>query len=186
MFGDVMKIKNESKWDTKDLVRVIKLVCKNVGTCPRFIKVVQARNYGGTAFRLSNLIELRVPKTTLKCYGMNANEIIDVIDSNFREEPQPFAVREFSQILTHELHHLQGLNHEDMVNHWNIDVSYTDGMTVSPRKDKPKVPRDLKTERRQHVDELIMDKELKVKRLQNQLKKLYKRKKYYESRGCTK
>ena len=182
MSGDVMKIKNESKWDTKDLMRVIKLVCKNVGTCPRFIKVVQARNSGGTAFRLSNNIELRVPKTTLKCYGLDVNGVAELIDSNFREEPQPFAVKSFAQILTHELHHLQGLNHDDMVNYWNIDVGYTDGMVVNPMKEKPKVPRDLVADRRQHVIEMIADKESRVKRLQNQLKKLYKRKKYYESR----
>lgn len=178
-----MKIKNESKWETKDLIRVIKVVCKNVGTYPKSMHIVQARNYGGTAFRLFDRIELRVPKTTLKCYGLNANGVADLIDSNFREELQPFAVKSFAQILTHELHHLQGLGHEDMMNYWQIDVSYVDGMTVNPKKEKPKVLRDLKTERREHVVEMIADKESRVKRLQNQLKKLYKRKKYYESRG---
>ena len=164
-----MKIENNSHWDSEDIRRLVRLCVKKSAIDKeslRYVIVETGRRkyggigYSGTAYRFGRRITMRVPmpsKTT-------------------------FDTKQFSQIMMHELDHIRGLSHGDMIEHNRIDVSWVDDFEVKPRQPKPKKVRNLKQERYEHVLKLIKKNERKLKSTQTRLKSLYKKKRYYEKK----
>lgn len=83
--------------------------------------------------------------------------------------------------MTHEIGHTINLDHKDMSDKAEYGQSeWAKGFAVGPRRDKPKEKVDVRAVRHGRVLMLIKEKESRLKRLENALKKLYRKKKYYE------
>ncbi len=174
-----MKIVNKTFWNTKDLRKLFHEVCKHEGvTTHRTIEIVPSKrsgNYSGLGSFRRNWVRLRVPAKAEQFVIGNDGKG-QWIGRNL-ENPDS---QKIAQILIHEIGHNQTLHHKDMANCWNFDCEWAKAFLINKTITKPKLPVDLKAKRHKCVLVRIKDKEAKVKRLQNQLKKLYKKKKYYE------
>lgn len=163
-----MQIKNTSHWNSEELRMLVRRCVKESGIDPKSIRTIIVetgrRKYGmigysGCAQRFYRYVKMRVPKTTT---------------------PITFDKEQFCQVLMHELDHLRGLDHNEMISIGEIDVSWHEEYKISAKQPKPKVKRDLKNERYEHTLKLIKRNERKFKATQTRLKTLYKRRHYYE------
>ena len=111
---------NETEWSTLALRKLIDEACVFRGFFDlKLIKIIYAKNrtknrkYNGTSWPLYAHITIRVPKPD-------------------RDLGEPFNTKKFVQILLHELDHLRGLEHRDMVKWWTLETSGLEHRWVSP------------------------------------------------------
>jgi hypothetical protein len=171
-----MKINNKTNWNEKDLRKIfskaMSLNDKIEGRYPRksqlLVEVVYAKRtwakidnqFSGYAYRNGNYMKLKVPR-------------------------KQFDQRLLARVFIHELYHCRGFSHDQMGEvYLNIKNLEEDNWALEypvrkilPKK-KPK--EDLQIKRYEHVLAMLKDKQLKLKRLQKQVKKWNAKKKYYE------
>lgn len=174
MYGDVMRMKNKTEWDTKQLQKVVREICRVSGLAePRVCEFEKSRShwFHGLGTLGGSWIKIFIPTKRYVCG----------FDGKWQFVPlESLSGGDMATLIIHELRHNTGTTDSDMLDNFDsIDLSKVNMMVIGKRKEKLKVPRDLVSERSHRVIGLIADKESRVKRLQNQLKKLYKRKKYY-------
>lgn len=155
-----MKLDNRTDWDTKDLRRLCLAVIKHVGSKHHIITVEYSkrRRYHGLA---------QVGGTKIWMYVLKEN----------------FNVRDFAQILQHEIGHNMKLRHEDMASCWHFNTDYCKDLTVNKRaiKEKPKV--DLQKIRHEQARKKVQELASKLKRTETLLKKWQKKVRYYEKKN---
>ena len=171
-----MKIQNETKWRTKDLQRLVADVCRQTGfDKPKKVVFVNSHSWRvhGVAWLHSGIIKIFMPTKEIGTGSDGVSTWQPLV------EVSGTMLEAVGEIVAHELRHAMAGEHDE-----DLDINaehVTLDFVVAKQEAKLKVPRDLVSERRQHVVEMIADKESKVKGLQNQLKKLYKRRGYYGS-----
>jgi len=156
-----MRMENKTRFDTLQLRKLVSAICKSSGYDEPIVCVFDySRNvcWHGLGSLGAKWIKIFVPRSVTRFTGADCADLI-----------------------IHELRHNTGLRHKDM--HDNMDdmnLEYVNAMVVSERPEKPHVIVDIKQKRHERIIGLIDAKEKMQKRLKNQLKKLNKRKKYYE------
>lgn len=159
-----MRITNTTKFDTVQLRKLMTAICKASGYDEPITCVFEySRNvcWHGLGSLCARWIKIFVPRSVVRFTGADCADLI-----------------------IHELRHNTGLRHKDM--HDNTDdmnLEYVNAMVVGERAEKPHAIVDIKQKRYKRVIELIGLKERVMRRMKNQLKKLYKRKRYYENSG---
>lgn len=175
-----MRLENRTKWNGEDLRRLLGqvLIRAGVGTENYLVIVNYSRggNYTGLGWYHRREILVRVPSPQHRASVVGSDGRLSYATQGREFNPEIFA-----RVATHEIDHNRGLDHKVMVKSYQIDCSWAKSFVVKPTKKKTVVKEDIKAKRYRRTLELITDKEGKVKRLQNALKKLNKRRKYYES-----
>jgi hypothetical protein len=158
---DTMRLVNKTRFDTLQLRKLVSAICKSSGYDEPIVCVFDySRNvcWHGLGSLGAKWIKIFVSRSVTRFTGVDCADLI-----------------------IHELRHNTGLRHKDM--HDNMDdmnLEYVNVMVVNERLEKPHVIVDIKQKRYERVIELIDSKERMQKRLHNSLKKLHKRKRYYE------
>lgn len=180
-----MNIINKTKWNTKQLMKLINAVIKREGySKPARITIQTIRNWGGggysgTAYCLGRQIIMRIPLTSYRRYESMGSDGKKV----FTTKPTNFSSKTFAQILVHELGHLHGLHdHKDMLNLDKLECDWTTSLEVSPQEEKPKPKRNLIKERYEKALSKFKEKERLIKRNEKLLKKWKAKIKYYEKK----
>lgn len=156
-----MRLVNKTRFDTVQLRKLMIEICKASGYDEPITCVFEySRNvcWHGLGSLCARWIKIFVPRSVVRFTGADCADLI-----------------------IHELRHNTGLRHKDM--HDNTDdmnLEYVNAMVVSGRPEKPHVIVDIKQKRYERTIELIDAKERMQKRLRNSLKKLHKRKRYYD------
>jgi len=170
-----MKIKNETKWDTRDLRKLFKMVAKHEGYEPHTIEVTPRGRGGGRGGLGYGWIRISIPH---KYYMQGSDGRWEKMEL---QELSGEKIKRIAKVLIHEIGHNRGLNHREMDSFSNIDVSFIpDDFVIRRKREKKKPKVDIKQKRYQHVLELIKKNERKLKATKTRLKKLYQKKKYYE------
>lgn len=99
----------------------------------------------------------------------------------YGKQPTQLNTETIAQLLMHELAHIRGEHdHKDLANCWDFDCGWAKDFQIRPKQEKPKEKIDIKKVRYEQVLSKIKDKEARIKRLKNAIKKLYLKRKYYE------
>ena len=174
-----MIIKNETNWNTEDLRKLFSECCSRMGieNSHRVVTVKNERGHGlqsgGHAYLNSNLITILLPMKVWQV-GIDGQRTEMKIES--------LNPVELAQTFMHEAGHNEGLQHEDMLNPSELDADWATPFVINRAK-KEAVPKvDYPNLRYQKILKSINVKESKVKRLENALEKLYRRKSYYEKK----
>jgi hypothetical protein len=162
-----MRIENKTDWDTRDLKTLINRTMKEVGVehdrIRRIVINSQKRNretfISGLATIGGSWIEMKLPRNP------------------------PIDVKRFVQVLTHEIHHNLGLQHDDMVSSLGIDTSWVNGFQVNQKIFKPKIEIPLTQQRYNHAIQKLKQKEQLLRRTQTLVNKWKKKVRYYEKIG---
>ena len=174
-----MIIENHTEWKTEDLRRLFSECCDRIGIekAHRVVKVFYRRTHSdgidGRAFLFSDRMTIKLPNMVWTKGTDGTSELmkLETLDSV-----------ELAQVFMHEAHHNLGLTHEDMVDHGELDADWATPFIINRAK-KGAVPRvDRPNLRYQNILNRIDEKKSKIKRLENALKKLLRRKSYYEKR----
>lgn len=187
-----MRLTNKTKWDSEDLRKLVLETIKRAGyETNKRITVETGKGWGGglrysgRAGIHSNFVKMSVPKITYKDMARDEKGGF-IVGSNGHyvkvEKPIHFDTVQFAKVLIHELGHNAGLQHEDMINYNKLNCEWAKELTVNPQQPKPKLKIDLAKVRYEKVLKKIKEKESKLKRLQTSLKKLYKQRKYYQTK----
>lgn len=95
-------------------------------------------------------------------------------------------VHQLTNTIWHESWHLRGYRHRDCTNNkysfgkLPANAAWWQEYSVGERAAKPKPPRDMQGERYGKIIARLEDKQKRLRRLQNQIKKLAQQRKYYE------
>ena len=172
-----MKIENKTTWDTKQIKKILLECCERFGIDKdKRVKIIyRGRRYhqgvGGYAYYNSNFICLKFPNT---CYVPSAEG---------RSELQQVRIvngKEVASTFVHEALHNQNIRHKDMLELTDEELKWAEEFGIFRKQIEPKSKADVKQIRYQKVLEKIKEKESKLKRLSNSLKKLYRKREYYE------
>jgi len=164
-----MKINNETKFSTRDLRKVFLAGLKDRGA-----------NYKSYRIRVYN------SRKGIRGYAwVNSYDMAMGIPSK-EDLTNSESMERFAQVFIHEVDHTLGLKHREMKHIRQIDVSWSEGMTIQKESPKPKKTISMQ-ERIDQREQKAKDKtamyEKKVKHYQNLLKKWKKKVKYYERRN---
>lgn len=194
-----IKIENHTDWDTKQLKKLTLEVCKKAGAKEwTYIYVYTGKGRGcchGRATLNGNRIWMYVPPLESRKWKPIYHPIEKVV-VNGKPEPKflrfdknnfeknKFPVKDYAQVLEHEIGHNLGLRHKEMMRVGNIDVAYVEGFAVEPKKKRPKSKpnRDLIQERADNAKKQLKKWELKLKRSKTFYKKWADKVKYYEKK----
>lgn len=159
-----MQIKNTTDFETKSVTKLVREICKASGLpLPSKLEFCWSRTcaWHGLATLGGSWIQIFVPR--------HVNE---------------FVGKDCADLIVHELRHNTGLGHRDMDDNTDaIDLSKANTICVMKKPKKP-IPTidEIKRRRYEHVLEQIRRNETRAKRIDTQLKKLRRRKRYYESK----
>jgi hypothetical protein len=208
-----LTIDNKTKWNTKDLHKLIAHILKVKGyempyhNLTVHIEHHKRKRYWGQTFRHYHEIWMYVPKPEGTEHYLEAinndgahDHFIELTSTQYRQVKKHgredtktrlikapyseiFDIKRFSQIFIHECGHArQGYKHEDMPWSSDIDVSFTEGFTVSKTIPKPKPKVDHKIKRYIHAKEMFTQHTKKLNRERNIVKKWKDKMKYYEKK----
>ena len=159
-----MRLVNDTKFDTMQLRKLMRAICKASGLDePHVCGFEYSRSvcWHGLGSLGSKWIKIFVPRQLKSFVGFDCADLI-----------------------IHELRHNTGLSHKDMHDNTDdMDLTEANAMVVNEKPEKPHVIVDKKRVRYERILVLVQEKESRIRRLKNQLKKLYKRKRYYEKSG---
>lgn len=133
----IVKWKNKTEWNDKDLKSLIKLIVKKTGYdlnyLSVFIKRGRTRNYTGVkgiAYRKfkGGIIKMFLPKY----------RVFIGSDERYVKKIWEFDVEQFTQVFIHELSHLVGLKHKDMIPIPQINVDFVKGLKLKKKEGKNK------------------------------------------------
>ena len=148
---------------------------------------------GGNAFIGRNFVHLKIPRPPEKMiikdfWGEESKKkLIEHRKEVLKELPKAIA-----ETFIHELYHCYGYHHEDkemfrprkkqwIENTYKYD--WTEKYPVQMKIEKPKLEKakiDIRMKRYYRILDLLKDKQGKLKRIQNQIKKYFAKKHYYE------
>jgi hypothetical protein len=176
-----MEVENKTKWNTKQLIKLMRAVIKREGfNKPNKVRIQTSKNggYGGLAYRYGQLIVMKVPKTTRLSY-------MEGSDGRFVKYQKPISFNSdwFAKVFIHELGHLHGLHdHKDMLPIHKIDCNWARAFKVFVQQEKSKAKRNIVQERYEKAKKMVKEKQTIIKRNQSLLKKWQKKVKYYEKK----
>lgn len=174
-----MKIENKTSWDTKDIKKLFNFISKKEGITPYKIIIKYARDgiyiMTGRAWCNSRVIEMFLQN---KERVYNDNKFTGIKELQILESDN---IRNITSTYIHELAHLRGVQHKEM------KITIDEGLknqiknfTIKRKVIKQKPKTDLQVKRYENVQRHIKDKQIKIKRLTNSLKKWKQKQKYYE------
>jgi len=153
-----MKIENKTHYDTKFLRKLIYAELKDFEFVDRIRVTILYR---------------RGNRATTGMAGFGGRNMWLYLDKAGHK------INDLISTIRHEALHSQGLGHKEFAQmHEEIPEQTANEIPLKPRKPKPTAEQ-LVGLRYENVLKKIKDKESRLKRIQNQLKKLYKRKRYY-------
>ena len=173
-----MRTENKTKWSTRQLRALMTEICRASGLDePSLVIFENSRNvcFHGLASLYSRWIKISIPREPMRWVAGS--------DGRTHVIPQEsLSGKDMADLIVHELRHNTGLRHKDMLdNTGGMDLSKAEGMVIEKAGEKPKpTMEDIKKKRYERTLERIGYNERLVKRAGNRLKKLYKRKRYYE------
>lgn len=182
-----MKVKNKSRWNTGDLIKLTKAVIKWSGLpAPRILEIMTSRSgwvntfekpdCGGCASYGGSWVRMKVPSVIQRHqaigsdgHSRNINEVIE------------FPSGEYAQTLFHEIGHNTNLRHREMVKSNKIEIpDEIATMIVRQMSDKPKPERNIRQERYNNALDKVREYEKRMKMATTKLKKWQSKVKYYE------
>jgi len=174
-----MKILNKTRWNTGDILKLLRECFRRIGEDIReyTIEVVDARSptVRGWGSYHRKWMKLCLP-TRGYVQGADGKSVL----SPLTELTGNRTVR-IAQVAMHESDHTRGLHHGDMLPSWKMPCDWARDYVIRRKPPKPKPTMEERVRRRyERVLELIKQKERKLKLMRTSLRKLYKRKKYYE------
>jgi len=125
-----MEITNKSKWADEDLQQLIGKIIQQTGADDSIKSITIStgkgankkeldRQFTGFCYPKKGEITIHVPATTLK-----------------NKEWTTFNSEWFAKVLTHEIHHVLGIEHNEMTDWWELDCSYANGVEVRTKRMK--------------------------------------------------
>ena len=130
-----MKFINNTKWNTADLKRLVKVICDHEGFKEiNKLEIVSSRSkgtgsnghYSGYAIPTWKIIRIRVPTPEFTDFKAGSDGRA-IRFQNFRV----FNVQLFAKVFMHEIGHLRGImNHREMPKYWNLDADYVGDFKV--------------------------------------------------------
>ena len=169
-----LKLINKTSWDTRDLRRLVLKCLEHRGwdkNREHRTEIVSARRpfVSGWAYYNRPFVRMKVPNG--RSYSYDRSEVFDC-----------FNTKSFVKVLLHEIDHNLGLHHKEMADSDKLPLpSFAESFIV--HKEELKVaspnPKEVPRKRYERIILKIDDKQRKIKRLQNALKKLVAQKKYY-------
>lgn len=113
----------------------------------------------------------------------------------FFEKLPVYLVKQLAQVAVHEIGHTQGMRHDEMVDWWEFEVPWADGLKVrlaESAKPKKVTPLERAERRSAHVDKKVAEVERKLLLLSRRKKALGKtlrgwrrKQRYYEKRAAS-
>jgi len=198
-----IKIENQTDYDTKWLRKIFnrskkmvdrRLKRKHLPIENLKVDVVYAhtltKEVNGYAYLNGNYIRLRLVRPPEKMK-------IEINDEEWTKEKKEKRIemmknitKEIAKIFVHELYHCYGYEHTEMFlprkkiwieNTYNYNWTEKYPVQLKIEKPKPEKPKiDIQVIRYQRVLELLKEKQSKLKRIQNQIRKYMNKKRYYE------
>ena len=175
-----MKIRNHSRWRTRDLKKLTTAVAKYAGlSLPHRLFVRHGRNLGcdnvsGYATYDHSHVCMTVPFLT-------HSEYYDIPDRILTRDVV-FPVERYAQVLIHELGHNHGLKHREMMRSSMIEIPESilklsvNASAVKPRRSVD----DRKRERHVHALKMLKSWSSRLKRAETLVRKWRKKVRYYE------
>lgn len=196
-------VNNKTKYRTDDIRKLLKTCIKKDGVNIAFLKVDIEYQRGWTGGRAyydgrwmmlglknpdSFINRIKRMKTRMnKEEGKAKKYWADAIEREREgEEKYKYSVsdpKRVAEVIFHELQHIKGLHHEDMLSDSNFDVSWVDeNYPLRLKEEILKPERDLIKERYEKVLRHIKKKESIIRRYQKLLKRWKKKQRYYEKK----
>lgn len=134
------KLVNRTKWADEDIFSLVRTVMDNTGSFDKVKRITvrsgqgagkkdPVKQFSGYCYPRWKTITIRVPTT-----GFVATRIgSDGRRERFRDD-MVFNSEYFAKVLTHEIHHLLGMDHKDMLEWWDLDCSYAKGINVRNKR----------------------------------------------------
>lgn len=185
-----MKIINNTKWDTKDLRKLMMLILKKEGWADKGKELdvtingrsrvwVGGRAYLGMVRTASSFGDFRYDVTmkipTVKCYTELKKDNLDAdID----------LVKSYTRVFIHECGHaFDEIRHEEMVESRTIDVGYTEGMSIGiePVKMKAVPTKEMViSKKKAKCESMLLQHQRKLDREKKLVKKWNRKVNYYD------
>lgn len=179
-----MKLTNKSKWDTRDLRKIV-LKCIRIEGCRKdlIVKMSTLRKdtegyVRGEAQFNGRLIRIRLKAPSEIRYRPAYHHVAYMGELLLRS-----LKTELAQVILHEIQHIRGNEHRDMIESWDLKVDWVLEFELRPKKETSKPERNLREERYQNVLQLIKKNKTRLRRTKTILEKLHRKKKYYEKGG---
>jgi len=138
----VIEIINKSKWADSDIEKLVREVIDKTGSygIAKSITIKTGRGankseldrqYTGYCFTDKKTITIMVPNVQFTTRRVGSDGSEKMVKSWTKFNPEGFA-----KVLTHEIHHLLGVDHNDMIDWWELDCSYAKDMEVRSKRMK--------------------------------------------------
>ena len=188
-----MKLVNSSVWNTKQLRAVLNSIIV-FSSFPkeklRYLEIENAKKTAntynmnnaihGTAYRWEHRINIRIPIGLF--IVAQGSDGLSHKEWQPLDELNPEQTKVVARVLLHELDHLRGLDHKDMINWWDADVDFVGERTImrKPIKEIKVLPKVDLVEKRKAKAIIMLEKiEKKLTQLEKLKVKWERKVKYY-------
>jgi hypothetical protein len=136
------KLVNKTKWADEDVFFLVRAVMDKAGAFDKVRQITvksgkgagkkdPTKQFSGYCYPRWKTITIRVPTTKFN----NTRIGSDGRRERFRDQTV-FNSEFFAKVLTHELQHLMGIDHRDMMEWWDLDCSYAKDINVRTKRVK--------------------------------------------------
>jgi len=181
-----MKIINKTNWRTEDLKKILTEALNQDDKVEgkykyrNYLKITISYSKGYPSWVVKYYKEKGKELPVKKVYSGNAWVSGSAMDLRVPREISD--VKRFVKLFIHEMSHIRGIrSHRAIGTVRDEDLKWTENYSIKQREVKVKPKIDLRLKRYDHVLKILKDKKSQLNRVQNQIKKWNRKRKYYES-----